>query len=73
MNEGEAVKVIGNFLKEMAKQDNRCTAAPYFYVIRTKVPRLTKDGLGEYSEYYDPKDPECTFNTIEEYIERQKE
>lgn len=29
-------EIIKNFLGKMAKQDNRATAAPYFYVIKTK-------------------------------------
>lgn len=31
------LEVIENFLSKMRNQDNRCTAAPYFYVIRTEV------------------------------------
>lgn len=33
----ETEKIIKEFLTKMATQDNRATAAPYFYVIRTKV------------------------------------
>lgn len=73
MTEGEAVKIIGEFLKNMAGQDNRCTAAPYFYVIRTKVKRPTSSGCGDWIEYYDPEDPECTFESYEDYVEKQKE
>lgn len=33
----ETETIIKEFLTKMATQDNRATAAPYFYVIRTKV------------------------------------
>ena len=32
----EQEKIIKEFLTQMAEQDNRCTAFPYFYVIKTK-------------------------------------
>lgn len=36
MDKVESSKTIVSFLKKIAEQDNRATAAPYFYVIRTK-------------------------------------
>ncbi len=64
---------IKQFLTKMSEQDNRSTAAPYFYVIRTskKVPAYS--GCGEFIEYYDPEDPEEIYDSIEEYITKQKE
>ena len=73
LNETDNEQVIKKFLNKIAQQDNRCTAAPYFYVIRTKVKRPAYDGCGEVVEYYDPEDPECTFDSVEDYIQKRKE
>jgi len=75
LSNGENMKEdsIKEFLTKMAQQNNRCTAAPYFYVIRTskKVPAYS--GCGEFIEYYDPEDPEEIYDSIEGYITKQKE
>ena len=70
MNNEETIK---KFLNKISEQDNRSTAAPYFYVIRTKTQVAAYDGCGEFTEYRDPEDPECSFVSVEEYIEKKKE
>jgi hypothetical protein len=47
----DSKNVITNFLSKMASQDNRATAAPYFYVIRTKVKRYVPDETGDDSDF----------------------
>lgn len=44
-------RIIKDFLTEMATQDNRATAFPYFYVIRDKAKVPAYDGCGEDTEY----------------------
>lgn len=44
-------EAIVKFLTQMAQQDNRSTAAPYFYVIRTKIKRYVPDGSGEDTDF----------------------
>lgn len=39
-------EIIVDFLTQMAKQDNRATAAPFYYVIRTKKKVYLPDGYG---------------------------
>lgn len=66
-------KVIKEFLEKMAKQDNRCTAAPYFYVIRTE--KEVQADLNNCSEirYYDPECYEHTYDSTEEARKTLKE
>lgn len=66
-------RIIIDFLKKISSQDNRSTAAPYFYVIRTKVEIAAHDGCGDFTKYYDPEDPEDHYDSIEDYITAQKE
>ena len=64
---------IKKFLTKIAEQDNRCTAAPYFYVIQTKVEAAAYEGCGDRVYYFNPENPECQFLTVEEYIAHAKE
>lgn len=61
MSEQETVSVelpatVVNFARslvsEIEGQDNRCTASPYFYVIRDKEVRAVPDGCGDEKRYY---------------------
>lgn len=69
--------VIKEFLTKIAKQDNRATAAPYFYVIRTEVERQAPVENCEYTKLYwdgdeyDSKEDivESLEGCSEEYIE----
>jgi len=70
MNDKEIIK---DFLNNIANQDNRSTAAPYFYVIRSSVEVPAHEGCGDIVKYYDPEDPEDHYESIEDYIELQKE
>lgn len=69
----EDKKKIIDFLEKIANQDNRITAAPYFYVIRTSVEVPAYEGCGDRVYWYSPEDPEIRFESIEEYIEHAKE
>lgn len=65
--------IIKEFLKRIASQDNRITAAPYFYVIRTAVERPAVKGCGDNKYYYDPDNAERVFESLDEYIIERKE
>jgi hypothetical protein len=39
-------QIIREFLEKMSTQDNRATAFPFYYVIRTADWRVTEDGYG---------------------------
>lgn len=57
-------EIIKNFLEKMAKQDNRCTASPYFYVIKTEVEDECIDtDYAEITRYYDPEDFEVSYDS----------
>lgn len=57
------VSVIKNFLTKMATQDNRGTAHPFFYVIRTKVAHPAPlDNCDEVKWYWD----DHSYDTLEE-------
>ena len=60
-------EIIKNFLVKMANQDNRGTAFPYFYVIRTEVEVAAHEGNGK-SRWYDNENCQ-TYDTIEEFRE----
>lgn len=62
-------EIIVNFLKQMASQDNRCTANPYFYVINTKVTKPAPSDNCDEIRYYDPENPDYSYKTIEEFEE----
>ena len=67
-------EVIKNFLEKMAKQDNRATAAPYFYVIRTEVEEVGVDpDNADEIRYYDPECYENTYESKEEARNQLKE
>jgi len=58
--------IIKDFLKKMAKQNNRGTAAPYFYVIRTEIEAQADPDNCDEVKYYDPDNCEHTYDTKEE-------
>ena len=47
----EAVEFIKNLSKEIQSQDNRCTASPYFYVIRDTEVQCVPEGHGNEVRY----------------------
>jgi len=68
--------IIIEFLDEMSKQDNRCTAWPFFYVIRTSKLVPTEEGCGDESHtvYYSTEDDsELTPEEYDELPEDEKE
>lgn len=67
-------EVIKSFLEKMAKQDNRATAAPYFYVIRTEVEEAGIDpDNADVVRYYDPENYEYTYDSKEDARKQLKE
>ena len=52
IKEKELEKNIINFLAKMALQDNRATAAPYFYTIKTEVTRMAPTDNCDEIKYY---------------------
>lgn len=48
----QKIDEIKSFLKEMKTQDNRSTAKPYFYVIRTKVKDQAPVDNCDYTKWY---------------------
>lgn len=47
-------EIITEFLNKMSSQDNRCTAAPFYYVIRTEVTDVAPLDNCDEIEFYDP-------------------
>lgn len=47
-----SIERIKQFLTEMATQDNRCTATPFYYVIRTEVEDIAPVENCSYSRFY---------------------
>jgi hypothetical protein len=47
----ESLEFIKNLSKEMLSQDRRCTADPYFYIIRAEEVRVVPDGYGDEVRY----------------------
>jgi len=46
MDKDQAIAFLSAFVDKINAQDNRCTAFPYYYVVRTRKWRLCKDGYG---------------------------
>lgn len=46
------VEIIKTFLTKMSEQDNRHTAAPFYYVIRTEKEVPAYDGFGDVKYHY---------------------
>ena len=55
-------QIIREFLEKMSTQDNRCTAFPIYYVIRSAEWVITEEGYGDDRVTYVEKD--CYENTI---------
>jgi hypothetical protein len=70
LDNSEATHPIKAFLTKMKTQDNRATALPIFYVIRSKVSDSAPLDACD-SEIYIWKDE--TYDTVEELIEECKE
>jgi hypothetical protein len=67
-------EIIKNFLKQMSLQNNRGTAAPYFYVIMTEVDQVVPIGYADETYWYDPENPDCAYDDVDSAIqEYQKE
>jgi hypothetical protein len=61
---------IIKFLKKMKEQNNRSTASPYFYVIRSSKLIITDpDYYSDEVKYYHSDYDNLTWNTEEEFIE----
>lgn len=63
-------QVIKEFLIKMRTQDNRATAFPFYYTIKTRATQLVPDGLGEYRRYYLD---DCEYDSEEEVRESLSE
>lgn len=59
-------KIICDFLEEMGSQDNRSTAFPFYFVIRTSVKNYTSEDYGDHVEYYSNK-TESSYETIDDF------
>ena len=61
---------IKAFLQEMATQDNRCTAAPYFYTIRdtVRIYGVDSDYDSDGCIFTDPDIDDACFETYDEYL-----
>jgi hypothetical protein len=51
MNKQQAMQFLSELIDRINEQDNRCTAKPYFYVIKTKRYRLTERGYAHGDSY----------------------
>lgn len=61
-------KIIKQFLTEMVTQDNRSTAFPFYYTIRTKKKVYVGEDEGEKNVYYDSEN--CTeYDSVDEFKE----
>jgi hypothetical protein len=70
MEIGNLEENIKNFLTKMKTQDNRSTAFPYFYVIRSSKLVITDpDYITDEIKYYHPDYDDLTWNTEEEFID----
>ena len=69
----EPEKIIKDFLTQMATQSNRGTADIFYYVIRDKTRRLTKDGCGEITVYADAQDDYREFESKEDFAKQSRE
>jgi len=73
--EAKALNYLQSFMKKIAAQDNRATAFPYFYVVRTKRWLPTEEGcsFGDDSEtktvYTYIHDCHSEWESKEEYIQ----
>lgn len=67
------LETILKFLTQVSQQDNRHTASPIYYVIRTKVERPAYEGCGDRTYYFDGEDPEHKFDSVEDYVAKMKE
>ena len=66
----ENKKIIKEFLEKMAEQDNRCTAAPYFYVIKTKTTIQAPLDNCDYTRFYWQ---DSSYDSMDEILEYCKE
>jgi hypothetical protein len=68
----DAHKFLSELIDKINAQDNRCTAMPYFYVVRRERWRLTERGYGHGKtksvKYFSHLESE--FETYEEYTKR---
>lgn len=46
MNREQGLEFLSKLVDKINNQDNRCTAMPYFYVIKTQKWRVAKEGYG---------------------------
>lgn len=46
MNKDQGLEFLSTLIDKINKQDNRCTAMPYYYVIKTEKWRVCKEGYG---------------------------
>jgi hypothetical protein len=70
MKVGNLEENIKIFLTKMKNQDNRSTAFPYFYVIRSsKLVISDPDYISDEVKYYHPDYDDLTWDTEEEFID----
>jgi len=64
-NMGEIMtgKIIKDFLKEMATQNNRHTAFPYFYVILDRKKVSAQEGYEDGADYFLTEDSETAISS----------
>ena len=69
------LKIIMDFLKEMGTQNNRFTASPFFYQIRTRKDVVAVDGSEDHYEYFvdDTCEEEVYGDELEEDEDKNEE
>jgi len=65
-------KIIKTFLTKMAKQNNRATAAPYFYVIRTEVEVEAPIDNCDFTKVYWDASTYESWQELEDYLDENK-
>jgi len=60
---------ITNFLTKMAEQDNRCTRAPYYYVIRTEETYPAPMDFADETEVVWNSETYDSIEALKEYLE----
>lgn len=75
-NADEARAYLRAFMEKINKQNNRYTASPYFYVIRTERWRPCKEGYGSGTTrtvWVDWRDDPTTYHSREEFLNQRVE
>jgi hypothetical protein len=72
-SDSEAFNRVQNFLIKMKEQDNRSTAFPYFYVIRSSELIITDpDYCNDVVKYYHPDYDDLTWESEKDFVDYLK-